>query len=92
MRTITASYIVTSEWKIPTKLNLLSEEENNKRENEGKVGSWWIKWNTLFYIDENGIEKELEKYRNAYDADGDEYKWADTITDEDDGDDEEEDT
>ena len=87
MRVIRAVYNIQSEWKIPAKLNLLSEEENNKKENYGKQGSWWIKWDNLFYIDENGETEELSKDTDA--CDGDELKRPDEIIDEDD--DEEED-
>jgi hypothetical protein len=24
------------------------------------IGSWWIKWNTLHYIDANGDEQKIE--------------------------------
>ena len=79
MRTIIASYTVSSEWKIPKDIKLLSEEENKKA--KGNIPfSWWIKYDTLYYIDEDGEEQELEAEYKASESD---FKRPDEVTEED---------
>jgi hypothetical protein len=78
MRTIIACYKVDSRWNIPKGLKLLSEEENDDAE-ENTPFSWWIRWDTFFYIDENGEKQELEAEQTAHDYD---YKYPDDIVEE----------
>lgn len=58
MPTITARYDAYSTFHIPNDIPLLSNEDND---DEGvKAWSWWIKWNILHYIDDKGVEHEIE--------------------------------
>ena len=59
MPTLLATYNAYSTFEIPDDVFLLTVEENAGAENM-TVGSWWIKWNTLHYIDANGDEKKID--------------------------------
>jgi len=61
MRVITARYDAYSDFRIPKNVPLLSVEDNE----EGKPWSWWIKYDTLHYIDDKGEEHEIEAYFSA---------------------------
>jgi hypothetical protein len=88
MRTIIARYSVSSEWKIPKELKLLSEEENKKA--KGNIPfSWWIKWDTLHYYDADGVEQELEAEYQA--SEHTDFKRPDEMEEEDDEEEEDED-
>ncbi|MBJ62399.1 MAG: hypothetical protein CMB57_04020 [Euryarchaeota archaeon] len=54
---ITAEYNIYIPFKVPD--YLLKPEENNKVGFD-VVGSWYIKWNTLHYINKDGEEVEVE--------------------------------
>jgi midasin (ATPase involved in ribosome maturation) len=67
MRVIIARYEIQSDFRIPKNIPLLSYQDND---DEGeKAWSWWIKWNTLHYRDDKGVEHEIEPYNNARDED-----------------------
>lgn len=83
MREIIAKYVTYSCWKIPATVKLLSEEENNEA-NLDTPGSWGIKWDILYYLDENGEEQEIKP---TYPAEV-EWKRPDDIVDQDDGEEE----
>ena len=80
-RKIVASYTAYSEFKIPKNIPLLSTADNIPN----TPWSWYIKWNTLFYIDGDGNEKEIDK-RYEIEPDfknPDNYESDDTDTDSD---------
>ena len=55
-RKISAKYIVYSDWCIPKSIPLLPESENENN----KPWSWWIKYDTLHYLDDKLEEHTLE--------------------------------
>jgi len=59
MRTISVTYHAHSWFEIPDDVFLLTEAENMYSKN-GDYGSWWIKYNVLFYYDKDGKEHEIE--------------------------------
>jgi len=67
MRVIIARYEVQSDFRIPKNIPLLSNEDNDGAGE--KVWSWWIKWNTLHYIDDKGEVQTIEPYSDARDDD-----------------------
>ena len=70
MRTLYVEYCYTSIFKISSKIPLLTVEENNKvEENNIKPWSWWIKWDTLHYIDDKGEEHTITPELSASEAD-----------------------
>jgi hypothetical protein len=54
---------------IPPNIRLLSAEENEKKENEGEPGSWYVRWDTLHYCDDDGEWREHELNLNWDDCD-----------------------
>jgi hypothetical protein len=92
MRMLIATYHVSSGFKVPPHIPLLSVEENR----EGPCGSsrpwsWWIKYDTLHYYDAEGKEHLIEPEYRAYESD---FKHTDEqkFEDDPDFDDEEKDT
>jgi hypothetical protein len=63
MRVILADYLLTSTFRVPKGVPLLEENENIC----DKAWSWWIKWDTLHYIDDKGVEHTIEAYCSASD-------------------------
>ena len=55
-RIISAKYIVYSDWYIPKSIPLLPESENESN----KPWSWWIKYDTLHYLDDKLEEHTIE--------------------------------
>lgn len=74
MKTITAYYRAYLTFVIPEDVFLLSQEENDKLE-DATGGGWWIKWDVLHYIDEDGNEHDIRATRD-YEIDS---KYPDTI-------------
>lgn len=71
---ITAVYKSYGSFKAPD--YLLTPEENNKEENNGQVGSWYIRWGELHYINKKG--KEVQGIQISDPAeDHDTYKYPD---------------
>jgi hypothetical protein len=63
MRIITARYDAYSDFRIPKNVPLLDVGDYD---NDGdKAWSWWIKWDTLCYIDDKGVEHEIKPYFSA---------------------------
>ncbi len=60
MRTITASYISYIAFRIPDSIKLLSVEENDKVKTKDVPFSWYIRWSTLYYLDQDGNEHTIE--------------------------------
>lgn len=58
LKRLNVSYTVTSMFKIPKRLNLLSVEDNYTAPG-GTVGSWFVKYNVLHYVDSDGLWKIL---------------------------------
>jgi len=51
MKTVLVTYNSYAEFRLPDDVFLLSQEDNNE---DNKVfGSWWIRWNVLYYVDED---------------------------------------
>jgi len=71
---ITATYNLYSTFKVPD--YLLTPEENDKVDHD-VVGSWYIKWNTLHYINKDGEEVEVEPTGDIEDAH--DYKRPDSV-------------
>jgi len=56
---ITASYEAKTWFVIPKAIKkILLSEEANIPAMAGKPGSWWIKWDILYYVDKDGNEHE----------------------------------
>ena len=85
MRVIRADYLLTSSFRVPKKVPLLSVEDNDG----DKAWSWWVKWDTLHYIDDKGVEHEIEPY---YSASDDDFKRPDKVDESDEETDEDEET
>lgn len=85
---LSVRHTVYAVFKIPNDICLFDMEDNNKSENEGKPGSWWIKWAILYYIDIDGKVKEIERQETddmKYpDESEDAYEFEDYSGDEDD--------
>jgi hypothetical protein len=88
---ITALYQTIGNFKAPD--YLLSPEENDKAENNGKVGSWYIRWGELHYINTKGKEvqgiqltdpaEDYEAYKYpAEERFGTDCDWCDDDTDD----------
>jgi hypothetical protein len=61
--TITASYTTQDVFEIPDDIFLLGKDAN-ERAKKTDYGAWYIRFSTLYYIDKNGKEQELEcKYQ-----------------------------
>jgi hypothetical protein len=58
MKVIVAEYSAYREFEIPDDVFLLSAEDNDGAGND-QVGSWWIKWDRLHYVDKDGKWQEL---------------------------------
>jgi len=59
--TIHATYYCASVFEVPSHVKLLTIEENKKCKGKENVpGSWYISWDVLYYIDEDGNEQQLE--------------------------------
>lgn len=84
MRLITARYNACSDFRIPKNIPLLSVEDNV----EDKAWSWWIKYDTLYYVDDKGEEHEIEAYHAA--SRDEEFKRPESVHEGDDGEDEDE--
>jgi hypothetical protein len=58
---IYANYTAQSRFVIPSEIKLLSNEENEKITGDKPIAwSWWVKWDTLYYYDENLKVCEIE--------------------------------
>lgn len=63
---ISATFVGNSYFKVPKGVPLLSMEENAKV--DGPVAwSWYVRWNTLHYLDADLKEHEIAPYDNAED-------------------------
>ncbi len=66
MPQLEVSYAAYAQFELPDGVHLLKPSENRKaHEDERKTGkpvpfSWWIKWATLYYIDADGKQQEIE--------------------------------
>jgi hypothetical protein len=56
MPKVIAEYHAYGEFHLSKEITLLPPAENK----EGKPWSWYIKWNTLYYLDAEGVEHEVE--------------------------------
>ena len=81
MRMLIATYYVSSGFKVPAHIPLLSVEENRKGQcGSSRPWSWWIKYDTLHYYDDKGVEHLIEPEYRAYESDfkhTDEQKFED---------------
>ena len=68
MRLLVADYIMSSGFKIPSNVPLLSTEENDKAP-EKTPWSWWVKWDKLHYYNDKGEICEIEPDYSASDFD-----------------------
>lgn len=66
-RKITVSYAAYAQFKISSKIPLLSVEENGAITGENIPYSWWIRYDILYYYDENGKINEIEANTIDYD-------------------------
>ena len=71
-RVIVANYNLSSSFRVPKDVPLLSSEENKF----GKPWSWYVMWDTLHYFDEEGEEHEIEAYCSASE---DDFKRPDSV-------------
>jgi hypothetical protein len=58
VRLISATYSASSTFIIPEGVVLLDEYDNSQA-NMQTVGSWWIKWDVLYYVQKVGVIKEI---------------------------------
>jgi hypothetical protein len=77
LKQLNVSYTVTSMFKIPKKLNLLPVYENFAAPG-GTVGSWFVKYNVLHYVDSDGEWKQLHP---KIPVEEDDYKRPDSYED-----------
>jgi hypothetical protein len=77
MRVIEATYKNSDYFHIPSEIKLLTIEDNNKvKRNEKIAWSWHIRWGTLFYLDADLKEQEIDACNKASESDNivpDEY-------------------
>jgi hypothetical protein len=75
MRILVAKYTVSTDFKVPPHIPLLSVEENPGCVIGEKVPwSWWVKYDTLYYYDNNYQLCELDAMQLACDSD---FKYPD---------------
>jgi len=86
-RVIVAYYNLASSFRVPKDVPLLSSAENDKCGGIETPWSWWIKWDTLHYIDDKGVEHSIEPYCAASDCD---YKRPANVEEEEDESDDDE--
>jgi hypothetical protein len=67
MPNLLVTYNAYAEFKIPEGVFILSILMNDDAP-EGAIGSWWIKWNTLHYIDRDGKEQTIDGSEPDVDA------------------------
>ena len=62
MPLLEVTYTVYCTFKLPEGVHLLTPSENRKAQEKKETVpfSWWIKWQTLHYIDAEGNECEVE--------------------------------
>ena len=103
MRNITAQYTHNYVFKVPSGVDLWSNEraescDYDLSDNDGvyyfsnapdvsPVGYWWVKWATLFYIDEERRCQEIQGDDSDFST-----KWHDLIIEDSDEDEEEDDS
>jgi hypothetical protein len=68
MRTLVVDYYVSSGFKIPRNIPLLSVEDNNEVRDK-TPWSWWVKYDTLHYYDNNKVEHTIDPDYRATDGD-----------------------
>jgi hypothetical protein len=84
MRIFEAEYSTFTQFRIPSRIPLLSAEENFKIEdkNEEKIPwSWWIRWDKLYYYDASG---EIQSIKSYFEGEPN-YKRPDKVVSDDDG-------
>ena len=70
MRCIEATYKNSDYFHIPSSIPLLSVEDNNKvKRNEKVAWSWHVRWGTLFYLDVDLKEQEIDACNKASEND-----------------------
>jgi hypothetical protein len=52
--TIQANYTSEYIFKVPNGVKLMSSKDRNDDNNRCTPGYWWIKWNILYYVGEDG--------------------------------------
>ena len=50
---IYANFTAQARYDIPSDVKLLSNEDNESNNGERTPGAWWVKYNSLYYYDEN---------------------------------------
>ena len=58
MKTITATHYHYYKFVVPDNVVLLEYEDPKNCNNN--IGSWYIRWGTLLYIDTDGVERGIE--------------------------------
>ena len=59
MKVIVTEYSAYRQFKIPADVYLLPAEDNAGAGND-EIGSWWVKYDTLHYVDKAGEWQELK--------------------------------
>ena len=57
---IYANFTAQARYDIPSDIMLLSNEDNESNNGERTPGAWWVKYNSLYYYDENLKICEIE--------------------------------
>jgi hypothetical protein len=58
---VIARYTSYDSFEIPDDVFLLGHEENKKAK-VSDYGAWYVKYSTLYYIDKDGKERQIESY------------------------------
>ena len=80
-----ANYMVQTTFRVPREVQsyLLGSFENEVAMSNSKgdsvVGTWWVKWNTFHYVDQ---EKKIQSVEG--DEDGDNFKYPTSVEEEED--------
>ena len=59
MKVIVVEYSAYRQFKVPADVFLLPAEDNDGAGNDD-IGSWWVKYDTLHYVDKAGKWQELK--------------------------------
>ena len=82
MKVFTAHYSASSRFVIPKDVFLLYDGIDHWIDNATdkavkKVGTWWIKWDTFYYIDKDGKQQQIKAQ-----PDEGERKWPDSVSED----------
>lgn len=83
-RVFEAAFMSYYRFEIPTSVFLLDQDDPKRKDGE-TPGSWWVKWATFYYIDQDGKKQEIEGIKWS------DEKWPDAVEEVEEEEDEDED-